>query len=197
MTVNFSFKDKFMKKLSIYSFLVASVLFTTGCSEKNVDMNVDNGVKDQTSETVLNTIPDTNINEINDGSFTMGETTADGVYYIINGKKVLIENIYFGFDKYDLNSSMKEKAMSNASKLSAINPASTVKVSGNTDEWGTDEYNYALGLKRAKSVKDVLVTNGVSANVSLVSLGESSPVCTEKNTNCWQKNRRVEHALSK
>lgn len=184
-----------MKKLSIYSFLVASVLFTTGCSEKNVDMNVDNGVK-ESSETALNTIPDTNI-EINDGSFTVGETTDNGVYYVINGKKVLIENIYFGFDKYNLTSEMKDKAMSNASKLSAINPASTVKVSGNTDEWGTDEYNYALGLKRAKSVKDVLVTNGVSANVTLISLGESSPVCTDKNKTCWQKNRRVEHALSK
>lgn len=185
-----------MKKLSIYSFLVASVLFTTGCSEKNVDMNVDNGVK-ETSETALNTIPDTNINDINDGSFTMGETTADGVYYTINGKKVLIENIYFGFDKYNLSSDMKDKTVSNASKLSAINPASTVKVSGNTDEWGTDEYNYALGLKRAKAVKDVLVTNGVAANVTLVSLGESNPVCTEKTQACWEKNRRVEHTLSK
>ena len=87
--------------------------------------------------------------------------------------------------------------MSNASKLSALNSDTTVKVSGNTDEWGTDEYNYALGLKRANSVKDVLVANGVVANVSLVSLGESSPVCTEKTKDCWSKNRRVEHDLSK
>ena len=51
-----------MKKISIYSFLVASVLFTTGCSQKNVEMNVDNG--NTNSESALNTIPDTNINEI-------------------------------------------------------------------------------------------------------------------------------------
>jgi peptidoglycan-associated lipoprotein len=43
----------------------------------------------------------------------------------------------------------------------------------------------------------VLVANGVVANVSLVSLGESSPVCTEKTKDCWSKNRRVEHDLSK
>lgn len=182
-----------MKKLSIYSFLVASVLFTTGCSEKNVEMNVDNGPV-QTSETALNTIPDTTIE---DGSFSMGEKVENGVYYTINGKKVLIENIYFGFDKYNLADTEKDKAVSNASKLSAVNSAATVKVSGNTDEWGTDEYNYALGLKRAKAVKDVLVTNGVTANVSLVSLGESSPVCTEKTKECWAKNRRVEHSLTK
>ena len=87
-----------MKKLSVYSFLVASVLFTTGCSEKNVEMNVDNGPV-QTSETALNTIPDTTIE---DGSFSMGEKVENGVYYTINGKKVLIENTYFGIDKYNL-----------------------------------------------------------------------------------------------
>jgi peptidoglycan-associated lipoprotein len=180
-----------MKKLGLYSVLVAALLFTTGCSEKNADMNVDNGVA---QPEVANTIPDTNIN---DGSFSALEKTADGAYFMINGQKVFIANIYFGFDKYDLAGENKENAVSNASKLSALNADTTVKVSGNTDEWGTDEYNYALGLKRANSVKDVLVANGVVANVSLVSLGESSPVCTEKTKDCWSKNRRVEHDLSK
>ncbi|QKJ23883.1 OmpA family protein [Poseidonibacter lekithochrous] len=184
-----------MKKISIYSFLIASVLFT-GCSEKNVDMNVNNGA-DKSSESALNTIPDTQIEEVMDGSFSMVSKENNGVYYMINGKKVLVENIYFGFDKYNLTADMKEKAMNNASKLSALNSSSIVKVSGNTDEWGTDEYNYALGLKRAKSVKDVLVNNGVTANVSLISYGESKPVCSEKNKNCWEMNRRVEHTLAK
>ena len=188
-----------MKKFTIYSLLVASVLFTAGCSEKNVDMTVDNTPKQvvDNSESALNTIPETTINEITDGSFTMGGEADNGVYYIINGKKVLIENVYFGFDKYDLTTSMKDVVMNNANKLSAVNTASTIKVTGNTDEWGTDEYNYALGLKRAKAVKNVLENNGVEANISLISLGESNPVCTEKNKNCWSKNRRVEHTLAK
>ena len=183
-----------MKKITIYSLLVASVLFTTGCSEKNVDMTIDNTPKQVTSEDALNTIPETNIV---DGSFTMDEQVESGVYYTINGKKVLIENVYFDFNKYDLTSSMKEVVMDNANKLSAVDTSSTIKVSGNTDEWGTDEYNYALGLKRAKVVKDVLINNGVNANVTLVTLGESNPTCTEKTSACWQKNRRVEHALTK
>lgn len=184
-----------MKKLSIYSFLIASVLFT-GCSQKSTDMNVNNEVE-KSSETVLNTIPDTKIEEVMDGSFELAGSASNGAYYIINGKKVLIENIYFGFDKYNLTADMKEKAMSNASKLSALNTSTIVRVEGNTDEWGTDEYNYALGLKRAKSVKDVLVNNGVGAKVALVSYGESKPVCSEKNKNCWQENRRVNHTLAK
>ena len=182
-----------MKKLGLYSVLVAALLFTTGCSEKNADMNVENEVVAQPE--IVNTIPDTT--NVNDGSFSALEKTADGAYFMINGKKVFIANIYFGFDKYDLAGENKENAVSNASKLAALNSSTTVKVSGNTDEWGTDEYNYALGLKRANSVKDVLVANGVNANISLISLGESTPVCTEKTKACWSKNRRVEHDLSK
>ena len=178
-----------MKKLGVYSLLVAAMLFSTGCSEKNADMNVDNGAQES-----VNTNADANLS---DGGFSALEKAANGNYYMINGQKVLIEHVYFAFDKYNLTSENKEKATSNASKLSALTADTTVTVSGNTDEWGSDEYNYALGLKRANSVKDVLVANGVTANVALVSLGESSPVCTEKTKDCWAKNRRVEHELSK
>jgi peptidoglycan-associated lipoprotein len=180
-----------MKKLGVYSLLVAALLFSTGCSQKDADTSVDNSADTQT-ETVSNT--DANMN---DGSFSALEKAANGNYFMINGQKVLIEHVYFGFDKYNLTSENKDKATSNASKLSALTSDTTVTVSGNTDEWGSDEYNYALGLKRANSVKDVLVANGVTANVALVSLGESSPVCTEKTKDCWAKNRRVEHDLSK
>ena len=161
-----------MKKLGVYSLLVAAMLFSTGCSEKNADMNVDNGAQDS-----VNTNSDTNLS---DGGFSALEKAANGNWYMINGQRVLIEHVYFAFDKYNLTSENKDKATSNASKLSALSADATVTVSGNTDEWGSDEYNYALGLKRANSVKEVLVANGVSANISLVSLGESNPTCTKK-----------------
>ena len=179
-----------MKKLGVYSLLVAAMLFSTGCSEKNADMNVDNGAQESANT-------NTDSSNLSNAGFSALEKAANGNYYMINGQKVLIEHVYFAFDKYNLTSENKEKATSNASKLSALTADTTVTVSGNTDEWGSDEYNYALGLKRANSVKDVLVANGVVANVSLVSLGESSPVCTEKTKACWSKNRRVEHELSK
>lgn len=185
-----------MKKISIYSFLAASLIFT-GCGTKEVSQQDLQSNNVNSSESVLNTIPDTNIDNVMDGSFTMGSKVSNGVNYIINGKEVLIENVYFKFDRYDLTSSMKEVAMNNASKLSALNSSTTIRVEGNTDEWGTDEYNYALGLKRAKTVKDTLVNNGVTANVNLISYGESKPVCNEKNKKCWQMNRRVEHTLAK
>lgn len=190
-----------MKKLSIYSLIVAAILFTTGCSEKTAEVNVnDDGLvntQQESSETLLNAIPDAIIDEATDGSFKEGEKASEGHYYIINGKKVLIENIYFGFDKYDLSESAKAKVEANSDKLSPLKANTTVKLEGNTDEWGTDEYNYALGLKRAVTVKDALVSNGLKTNISVVSYGESNPVCTDKTKKCWQANRRVEHLLVK
>ncbi len=185
-----------MNKISIFSFLVAAALLTTGCSEKNVGMDVNNGM-DKNSENALDSLPDTQVNTMQAGDFDFAEKVDNGAYYVIGGEKVLVENVYFAFDKYDLSSDMKDVVSNNATKLSALTSETTIKVSGNTDEWGTDEYNYALGLKRAKTVKDALVNNGVSANISLVSLGESNPTCSEKTQDCWQKNRRVEHTLAK
>ncbi|WP_072682755.1 OmpA family protein [Arcobacter sp. LA11] len=184
-----------MKKLSIYTFLVAAVLFT-GCSQKEVEVSQPETTP-KNSETMLNNIDNSNIqNEmVNDA---LVESAENGYYYMINGKKEFIENIYFGFDKYSLNADTKAIAKSNAMKLSGVQSGTTIKVEGNCDEWGTDEYNYALGLKRAKVVKDSLVMEGIASSaVTVVSFGESNPVCTDKNASCWQKNRRSEHKLVK
>lgn len=180
-----------MKKLSIYTFLVAAVLFT-GCSQKEVEVGTE---APKNSETALNNIPAVQDEVINDA---MLERAENGYYYMINGERVFIENVYFGFDKYNLTADMQAVTKSNASKLAGIQSGTTIKVEGNCDEWGTDEYNYALGLKRAKVVKDALVMDGIAADaVSVVSFGESNPVCTDKNSACWQKNRRSEHKLVK
>src|SRR5574344_1085207 len=111
----------------------------------------------------------------------------------------LLKKVKFGFDEYTLVQKEKDVAVTNAEILKSFNMGANaeVVVTGNTDEWGSDEYNYALGLKRANSVKDVLVANGVKTNVTMVSLGESNPVCTEKTKECWAENRRVEHELEK
>ena len=105
----------------------------------------------------------------------------------------LLKNVKFDFDKYTLVQKEKDVVITNAEILKSFNTGvnSEVVVTGNTDEWGSDEYNYALGLKRANSVKDVLVANGV-VNIKTISLGESNPLCAEKTKECWAENRRVE-----
>ena len=107
------------------------------------------------------------------------------------GSNAGTEVVYFEFDTFSLSQNNMEIASSNAESL--LSNSSSIKLEGNCDEWGSDEYNYALGLKRAKAVKDVVVSSGVDASrISMVSYGESNPVCSEKNKSCWSKNRRVE-----
>jgi len=67
----------------------------------------------------------------------------------------------------------------------------SVEVAGNCDERGADEYNLALGTRRADAGKKFLVNLGYSGGqVSTLSYGEEKPVCTEHSEDCWWKNRR-------
>lgn len=108
-----------------------------------------------------------------------------------------LRSIYFDFDQFIIRSDMRSAIDNNANLLSEPSVADLViKVEGNTDEWGNDEYNYALGLKRAVAVRDALVAKGVSeSKVELISYGESKPVCTQKTRDCWAQNRRVDFAI--
>jgi peptidoglycan-associated lipoprotein len=117
----------------------------------------------------------------------------------IDGQTVVLNSIHFAFDRYDLTSKMRDIATANSTKIDSVISSYgnlKIKLEGNCDEWGTDEYNYALGLKRAKTVKDALITDGIDENrIMMVSFGESNPVCTEKNVECWKMNRRVDYRL--
>ena len=103
---------------------------------------------------------------------------------------VKFESVRFNFDKSDIRKSEQPVMESNAKLAKAVD---AVTVEGNCDEFGTDEYNYALGLKRAKSVKDSLVAKGVaSGKITVVSYGESNPTCKDKTKACYAQNRRVD-----
>lgn len=102
-----------------------------------------------------------------------------------------LKEIYFEFDQYDLSPDSRETLKLNAEWLRA-NPSARVEIEGHTDERGTNEYNLALGAKRAQSAKDYLVTLGVSGErLSTISYGEELPVCKDTAEECWQKNRRA------
>lgn len=102
-----------------------------------------------------------------------------------------LKDIYFDFDRYDLRADARETLKGNAGWLRA-NPATRIEIEGHCDERGTNEYNLALGARRAQSVKDYLVTLGISADrLSTISYGEELPVCREQTEGCWQQNRRA------
>ncbi|MGB4549714.1 MAG: peptidoglycan-associated lipoprotein Pal, partial [Syntrophales bacterium] len=106
-----------------------------------------------------------------------------------------LNSVYFDFDKYDLKPAARDTLKQNADWL-AKNPAKKVVVEGNCDERGTNEYNMALGQRRAESAAKYLKSLGVgAARISTISYGEDRPVCRESNEACWSKNRRADFVI--
>jgi len=107
------------------------------------------------------------------------------------------EHIYFDFDKSEIKPEAKAVLEKKAAWL-RTNSSYKVKIEGHCDERGTNEYNLALGDRRAKAAQKYLNALGISMDrMSTISYGEEKPVCTEKNEKCWSKNRRAEFKLSK
>ncbi len=98
--------------------------------------------------------------------------------------------IYFDFDKYNIRPDMKERMEANA-KFLLDHPEVKIQIQGNCDERGTNEYNLALGERRAKSVKAYLVNLGVNSDrMETLSFGEERPLDPGHNKEAWAKNRR-------
>jgi peptidoglycan-associated lipoprotein len=106
-------------------------------------------------------------------------------------EKSIFGDIYFDFDKYDIRPEAKPILQSVADWLMK-NKSADLLIEGHCDERGTNEYNLALGDRRAKAARDSLVALGISSGrINFISYGEEKPLCTEKTEECWQKNRRA------
>jgi peptidoglycan-associated lipoprotein len=106
-------------------------------------------------------------------------------------------HIYFDFDKSDVKPEAKPVLEKKADFLRA-NPQYKVSIEGYCDERGTNEYNMALGDRRAKAAMKYLNALGISAGrMSTISYGEERPADPGHNETAWAKNRRAEFKLSK
>jgi len=107
-----------------------------------------------------------------------------------------LRDVRFDFDRYDIRPGDARILDENAQWMKA-NPGSLVLIEGHADERGTNEYNLALGERRARSAMNYLVSQGVPvARLTIISYGEERPLCTEKTGECWSRNRRA-HFLVK
>jgi len=98
--------------------------------------------------------------------------------------------LYFSYDKSDVNSEGRMKIRTLAKLINDNNL--NVRVEGHCDERGTREYNLALGEKRAKTVAELLIINGVSSDkIQTVSYGEEKPIVNGSNERSWSQNRRA------
>ena len=108
-----------------------------------------------------------------------------------------LKDIHFKFDKYDLDNNSRAILKGNADYLKH-NPSLQIEVHGHCDERGTNNYNIALGERRAHSTKTYLVSQGVnSKRVRVISFGEEKPFCRDSNETCWYQNRRAHFMVSK
>jgi len=181
--------------------IAAAVLFLAGCSKQpsleNAQSANVNNTQSQTSQSNIS-----NQNNIQSG--TVNTENANVEEETLGGAKVSVQNandefakklsnivIYFDFDKYNIRLDQWPK-VEKLAKLIKSNPSNyTIRIEGNCDEWGTEEYNYALGLKRANSVKNALIKLGVDPKkLTVISYGELNPVCTAHAKWCWKLNRR-------
>ena len=106
-----------------------------------------------------------------------------------------VRDVLFDYDKSDIRSDGESALRSNADALKkffADFSSVQVVVEGHCDDRGTNEYNLALGDRRATATRDFLVNLGVSAGkLTTISYGEERPQCTSEDENCWQRNRRA------
>jgi peptidoglycan-associated lipoprotein len=103
----------------------------------------------------------------------------------------VLKDVHFAYDSYELDGSARDVLAANAEWLKENKRART-EIEGHCDERGTVEYNLALGAKRAKAVKDYLVSLGVSSDrLTTISYGEELPLCRDASEQCYARNRRV------
>jgi len=108
-----------------------------------------------------------------------------------------LQNIYFNFDAADLSEESRSILTKNGDYLSKQSSVK-VRIEGNCDERGSDDYNMALGERRAKAAKDYLVNLGIQSDrLITISYGEEKPVDPGHDEAAWAKNRRAEFVILK
>ncbi|PAF52724.1 peptidoglycan-associated lipoprotein Pal [Helicobacter sp. 13S00477-4] len=168
-----------MNKVLMVGF-ASIVLLIAGCAQKDVSVS-DSGVTHEEIQNNIAEAPPTPEPQTQEEKIPSG---------------TVIGSIYFDFDKFNIKSDMQNIIDESAQKIKDNDM--NVLIEGNTDEFGSDEYNYALGTKRALSVKSALVIKGISKDkIRVISFGESKPICQEKTKECYQKNRRADIKLVK
>jgi peptidoglycan-associated lipoprotein len=108
-----------------------------------------------------------------------------------------LKDIHFAFDRYELDDQSRAVLRENASYLKS-HPEARIEIQGHCDERGTNNYNVALGQRRAHSTKSYLAAQGIDdSRIHIVSYGEEKPFCFDSNENCWWQNRRAHFLVAK
>jgi len=108
----------------------------------------------------------------------------------------LTTTIYFDYDRSDITDDARAKLDAKVPVLTQ-NTGVRIRIAGHTDSRGADEYNLALGQRRAAAAKRYLTDRGIDGGrIEIVSFGEERPTCTDESEGCWSRNRRDEFEIT-
>jgi peptidoglycan-associated lipoprotein len=170
--------------------LVAVVM--GGCAKKPASV-----VVDPAGEPMVSTMPSDSVAGYGDGSISeqaIGEGSGYGLDTgtMDEGAAAGLNRIYFEFDQFTLTPEARDTLAQNAAHLKA-NSGLKVRIEGHCDERGSDEYNLALGERRASATKNYLVSLGIDPDrLTIISYGEEMPLDPGRSESAWAKNRRAE-----
>jgi peptidoglycan-associated lipoprotein len=190
-----------MKKcisLSLLLALMMGMVFFASCAKKNKDvadpMEIQMAAERARAEAELERQRRIAEEDIQ-GSRLTEDAEAERIREGTERTRFLNAKIYFDFDNSSLSEEARVILLDQARWLKQNKDASIV-VEGHCDNRGTEEYNLALGSRRAQSVKDFLVHAGVEpSRIVTVSYGEERPAVRGNNEDAWSKNRRAEFRL--
>ncbi len=129
--------------------------------------------------------------EFDDGGAAGGDQAGQ------RGRAIGLETVYFDYDSFQIRDDAKSLLQGNAQTISGKPQWPSIVIEGHCDERGSDEYNLALGERRAQQVKRYLVDLGVpSSRLDTVSFGEANAAVQGHDEAAWRYNRRSEFALS-
>ena len=168
--------------------LVCGLGLAAGCGGQDKPEPETDPTAGMPAEEEIETVPETVTPEVPEEA----EPAPD--YAAMQPAEYGVEDIFFAFDQYDLDDVAMGVLARNA-RIFKQHPEVVVLVEGHCDERGTVEYNLALGEKRAKAVRDYLVSLGVSSSrLRVTSYGESRPFALGGDEDAWAKNRRAHFA---
>jgi peptidoglycan-associated lipoprotein len=114
---------------------------------------------------------------------------------VLNDRLAHLEDALFDYDKSTIRADAASVLKDDVGVIHGIlqsYPSEKLRIEGHCDERGSDEYNLALGDKRAQAVAEFFETLGISsAQLTVISYGKDKPVCTDQTEDCFQKNRRA------
>ena len=112
------------------------------------------------------------------------------------GNQGPLSDIHFGYNDSAIQAQDGDVLKANADWLTS-HPQTRVQIEGHCDDRGSEEYNIALGARRAQAAKDYLTTLGIGADrMSTISYGKELPLCSDETDDCWAQNRRDHFAVS-